>query len=151
MHFQLLYTVSYMCGIWRIFPDRAGVGNRCRVIDQCWPQPLLDWASGWNMEDSTMASSRVKLFRSLFQCFHVWEFPLHGVWGNLAELWWEGLVWTPRRAFPQIPSAGSWGRSRYAIAVGSYTPAQGNGRGLPRPRQIPSPPGDPWMNIWSDR
>ena len=44
-------------------------------------------------------------------------------------------------------SAGSWERSRYAIAVGSYTPAQGDGRGLPRPRQIPSPPGGPWMNF----
>ena len=40
-----------------------------------------------------------------------------------------------------------WERSRYAIAVGSYTPAQGDGRGLPRPRQIPSPPGGPWMNF----
>ena len=48
---------------------------------------------------------------------------------------------------PQIPSAGSWERSRYAIAVGSYTPTQGDGRGLPRPRQIPSPPGGPWMNF----
>jgi len=45
----------------------------------------------------------------------------------LAELWWEGLVWTPRRAFPRIPSAGSWEQSRYAITVGSYTPAQGDG------------------------
>ena len=57
-----------------------------------------------------------------------------------------GLVWTPRLGVPQIPSAGSWERLRYAIAVESYTPTQGDGRGLPRPRQIPSPPGGPWMN-----
>ena len=34
-------------------------------------------------------------------------------------------------------------RDRGRTAVGSYTPAQGDRRGLPRPRQIPSPPGDP--------
>ena len=47
-----------------------------------------------------------------------------------------GISTDPKRRF--------LGRSRYAIAVGSYTPAQGDGRGLPRPRQIPSPPGGPW-------
>ena len=92
-----------------------------------------------------MALSHMKLlWEGLYPGFPEWEFPLHGVWGNLAELCWEGLVWTPRRAFPQIPSAGSWERSRYAIAVESYTPTQGDGRGLPRPRQIQSPPGGPW-------
>ena len=129
---------------------------KVRLSQLCWasvgsylirPQPLFVWASGWKgkMVDQTMASSHVKL---LWEClcpgFHEWGFPLHGVWGNLAELCWEGLVWTPRRAFPRIPSAGSWERSRFAIADGSYTPAQGDGRGLPRPRQIQSPPGDPW-------
>ena len=94
------------------------------------PQPLFDWASGWKgkMADQTMASSRVKLlWECLYPGFPEWEFPLHGVWGNLAELYWEGLVWTPRRAFPRIPSAGSWERSRFAIADGSYTPSRGTG------------------------
>ena len=64
--------------------------------------------------------------------------------GGVIWLALAGLVWTPRLGVPQIPSAGSWERSRYAIAVESYTPTQRGGRGLPRPRQIPSPPGGPW-------
>ena len=94
--------------------------------------------SVWNLVDSTQWSSRGwLLWKCVFACFrsdvcvfhyHEWDFPLHGVWGNLAELRWEGLVWTPRWVFPQIPSAGSWERSRYAIAVESYTPTQGDGR-----------------------
>ena len=105
--------------------------------------PRLCRASAGKMADSTRSSSRGKLFRCLFE----WDFPLHWVWGKLAELRQAGLVWTPRLGVPQIPSAGPWERSRYAIAVESYTPTQGDGRGLPRPRQIPSPPGGPWMNI----
>ena len=97
----------------------------------------------WNIEDSTMASSRVKLSRCLFQCFHVCEFPLHGVWGNLAELWWEGLVWTRAGRFhrSQAPVLGSGRATRSRSKV---IPRPRGGRGLPRPRQIPSPPGGPW-------
>ena len=84
------------------------------------------------------------LWEGLYPGFPEWEFPLHGVWGNLAEMWMAGLVWTPRLGVPRVPSAGSWERSRFANAVGSYTPAQGDGWGLPRPRQTQSPPGDPW-------
>jgi len=94
--------------------------------------------------ESATASTDPSHYRVGPQCVPVWEFPLHGAWGNLAEWWWIGLVWTPRRAFPRIPSAGSWERSHCATEVGSYTPAQGEGRGLPRPRQIQSPPGVPW-------
>jgi len=132
----------------------AHMWNMGFLSQRCWESvwkggnsslPRLCRASAGKMADSTMWSSRVKLlWEGLYPGFPEWEFPLHGVWGNLAELYWEGLVWTPRRAFPRIPSAGSWERSRFAIADGSYTPAQGDGRGLPRPRQIQSPPGGPW-------
>ena len=74
--------------------------------------------SGISWENGVL-DSVVKLWEIIVGMFHVWEFPLHGVWGYLAELWWEGLVWTPRRTFPRIPSAGSWERSCYAIAVGT--------------------------------
>ena len=53
----------------------------------------------------------------------------------------SSVVWTPRRAFPQIPSAGSWERSRYAIAVGSYTPAQGGRAGTSEAEGDPKPSG----------
>ena len=95
--------------------------------------PRLCRASAGKMADSTRSSSRGKLLWCLFRRFHEWEclpewdFPLHWGWGKLAELWLAGLVWTPRLRVPQIPSAGSWERSRYAIAVESYTPAQGDG------------------------
>ena len=112
------------------------------------PRPCGCRESVWNWVDSTRSSSRGKLLWCLFRRFHEWEclpewdFPLHWGWGKLAELWLAGLVWTPRLGVPQIPSAGSWGQStRSATATGSYTPIQGDGRGLPRP--TPKPPGYP--------
>ena len=110
----------------RLYPTVLGIGVELSVLTPAAIGLGISVERGNGGLDSTRSSSRGKLLGCLFQCFHVWEFPLHGVWGDLAELWWEGLVWTPRRAFPQIPSAGSWERSRYAIAVGSYTPAQGD-------------------------
>ena len=140
-----------LCLVWNMLIRPRPCGCRESVWDLVdLSLPRLCRASGGKMADSTRSSSRGKLFRCLFrrfhewECLHEWDFPLHWGWGKLAKLWLAGLVWTPRLGVPQIPSAGSWERSRYAIAVESYTPTQGDGRGLPRPRQIPSPPGGPW-------
>ena len=137
---KIVKVCANYCGKWQTRRDRRFVSIQWGTGEDS-SLPRLCRASAGKMADSTRSSSRGKLFRCLF---HEGEFPLHWVWGKLAELWQAGLVWTPRLGVPQIPSAGPWERSRYATAVESYTPAQGDGRGLPRPRQIPSPPGDPW-------
>ena len=58
-----------------------------------------------------------------------------------------GGVMLGRSSVDPAPGVSTDPKRRFLGAVGSYTPAQGDGRGLPRPRQIPSPPGDPWTCV----
>ena len=126
--------VGNQCGIHRLDPTCAGAG----YLQTTSTDPSHYWFG------HQCGRWRRVMWEGLYPGLPEWEFPLHGVWGKLAELWMAGLVWTPRLGVPRVPSAGSWERSRFAIAVGSYTPAQGDGWGLPRPRQTQSHPGDPW-------
>ena len=107
------------------------------------PQPLLDWASGWKgeMVGLTRSSSCGKFLRCLCPGFHEWEFPLHGVWGNLAELYWGDLVRTPRRAFPRIPSAGSWGAVALRDRGRKLYPGPGGQAGTSEAEADPKPSG----------
>ena len=123
----------------RLYPTVLGIGVELSVLTPAAIGLGISVERGNGGLDSVVKSWEII---EVFSCVGI---PAPRVWGNLAELWWEGLVWTPRRAFPQIPSAGSWKRSRYAIAVGSYTP-------IPRPRGTGGPSeaeADPKPSGWS--